>query len=137
MSDDKRNVPMDNTMPEGDTPDMYKPADRNTYAMDQLIKEVEFLFPGIGYEVNARNKRGVAFDIQFDLTSVLFDDRRDFCTLLELLGDPAYNEDVRILTVVADMEGVLVSFRNNPVIQDDPTPFGLAEAWSVLRGGTP
>ena len=134
MTDDKKNIPMDNTMPEGDAPVMYVPTPRNTYAMDQLIKEVLDLFPETSYEVSARNQRGVAFDVQFTPDT---EHARDLMVLLSLLADEAYNRDVRLLSIVADIEGVLVSFRNNPQIQDDPAPFGLAEAHAVLSGETP
>lgn len=131
MTDDKKTQPMDATAPEGDAPEMYKPSERNTYAMEQLITEVEALFPGTIYTVSHRNQRGVAFDVLF---SPLPDEDTDVRTLLVLMGDSAYNEDPRIEEVVSDQEGVLVRFRNDPRIMDDRTEFGLAEAWEVLSG---
>jgi len=128
---DNAPVPMDAGAAEGDAPAMYKPNDRNCYAMEQLISEVEQLFPGVIYEVSSRNPRGVAFDVTFvpaDGTDP------DFRLLLELLGDPAYNTDPRIEYVIPGSDGVLVSFRTNPHTMDDRSPFGLAEAWSVLSG---
>jgi hypothetical protein len=126
MADDKKNEPMDKTMPEGEAV-MYVNRPRNTYAMDQLIKEVTNLFPETEYEVSHRNQRNVAFDVQFALMPGGYMGLRDLLHLIE--------DDIRVVDIVADAEGVLVSFRNNPVIMDDPTPFNLEAAWEVMDEG--
>lgn len=134
MSD--KSTPMDPTAREGASPGLYVPRERLPYAMEQLISEVEALFPEVAHTESRRNQRGVAFDVQFDLTGLDADLRDDAITLFDLLGDPAYNEDQRIEEVVTDQLEweVLVSFRNNVQIMDDRTAFGLGEAWTVLRG---
>jgi hypothetical protein len=120
-------APMDPAAKEG-TPTLQA-RERNCYALNQLVKEVTALFPETSYEVSNRDGRGVAHDVQFQKVDGLD-------TLLELLGDPAYNEDPRITEVIVDEEYVLVSFRANPRVQDDRSPFGLAEANAILFGGS-
>lgn len=132
MTDDKKNEPMDKTAREGEVA-MHVAQPRNAYALDQIISEVEGLFPGVGYEVSHRNQRGVAFDVQFDLSTITPEDRNDFVILMGLLDDPAYNRDMRIESITTDTEYVLVSFRNDPRTQDSPAPFGLEPAWAVIR----
>jgi hypothetical protein len=127
MADTKRNMPMDPNAMEGEAA-MHTNNPRNAYALDQLIEEVEALFPDVHYELGHRSARHVAHSVRFDLT----DNTMDLRQLLVLMGDPAYNEDVRIEEVVADAESVLVIFRPNATTMDDRTPFGIGVAYGVL-----
>lgn len=124
---DSTGKPMDPNAREGEAPEMYVPTPRNTYGMDQLIEEVETLFPGTIHTVGNRNQRGVAFDVQF----TPYGEESILPNLLTLI-----QSDQRVRDVVADAEGVRVTFVNSPTIQDLRDPFGLADAHAVLFEGS-
>lgn len=127
MNDRKQPEMMDPSMPEGEAvPRPNHP--RNTYAMDQLIKEVAELFDVDAPEVSNRNQRNIAFDVQWTLPEErVVPDLRDLLALVE--------DDFRISEVIIDSEGVLVSFYNSIRIMDDTSSFGLAGAWEILTEG--
>lgn len=122
---EKQNMPMDVTMPEG-AAEMHVNHPRNVYAMDQLISEVEALFPDVHYEVSDRNPRNVAFSVRFDLIGDM--DLRSLLTLVE--------SDERVSEVVADREGVMVTFITNPVLMDNRDTFDLEAAYAVFAEGS-
>lgn len=106
-------------------------------AIKQLVREFHALFPETPVEYSNFDGRNTALDVTFDLTVLDADtDRVDALSLLTLLGDPANNAERRIedVIVTSDMDSVLVSMRSNARTQDNPEPFGLAEALSVLAG---
>ena len=122
----EKGEPMDKSAPEGNAA-MHVNHERQCYALGQLVTEVEALFPGVGYEFSNKNPRNVFFDAQFDTYSVTEEDRQQFETLLRLI-----RSDERVEEVIADSEGVLVSFRNNVHTMDDRRTFDLADAWIIL-----
>lgn len=127
-------VPMDASVRENSTPTMSTNAQRVCYAAKTLVAEVMEMFPETPVEFSNFDGRNTALDVTFDLTTLDSQDRADLMLVMTLLDDPAYNEDSRIASVLADDGQVLVSFKSNPRTQDNREPFGLLDALSVLSG---
>lgn len=129
MSDEKRAMPMDPGALEGEAA-MHQNTPRTPYAMEELVSEVEAVFPDVTYEYSNRSPRHVAFTVRFTLVDP--DQQRYLNLLLEWMADPAYNEDPRVLTVLTDREGAEVTFVSNATLMDSRDSFGLVEAHGVL-----
>ena len=102
---------------------------RACYAAKTLVAEVLDLFPETAYEYSHYNGRNTALAVTFDLTSVAAPEDDTLAALLELT-----NTDVRVWHVTVEDGQVLVMFRGSAVLQDDRSPFGLADALDVLEG---
>lgn len=128
--------PMDPSAREVANPEPITSTARVCYAAKTLLSEVAALFPDATYEDGERNGRGVLIGLTFELASLSEGDAIDLSTLLNLLSDPAHNEDPRIESVTEDEEEQLigVAFRNDPRFYDLREPFGLADAMLVLAG---
>lgn len=132
--DKKEGTPMDAGAPEAahGTPSTNSP--RACYAIKTLVDEFRNLFPETATEYSNRDGRNTALSVTFDLTSLSEDARTDATILMNLLDDPAYNEDKRIDYVLIEDEHVLVTMRSDSRTQDSRASFGLAEAMLVLSG---
>lgn len=109
-------------------------APRQCWAIRTLVAEVEGLFPETPVTYTNVDGRNTALAVTFDLTSLSEDDRIDFTNLMQLLTDPAYNDDQRIEYGIIEDEHVLISMRSSSRTQDLREPFGLADALHVLSG---
>lgn len=121
--------PMDSTVYENRHPVVRTNTQRNCYAIDTLIAEVNALYPEALHEVSGYDGRNTGTDVTFDLSMLL---KSDAATLTTLLG--LVKSDRRVMGVVEDTEEsqVLVSFWTNARIQDSRDPFGLSEALGIL-----
>jgi hypothetical protein len=132
---DKKNTPMDDGAPESKTPAPSTNSPRACYAIKTLVAEFRDLFPETGTELSNYDGRNTALAVTFDLTGIAEEEHRTLATsLLELLNDPAHNEDRRIEYVLVEDEHALVTMRANPRTQDSREPFGLVDAFHVLVG---
>jgi hypothetical protein len=124
-------TPMDPGAREDSTGVVQKNNQRPCWAIKQLVSEVTDLFPETAYLVEGYNERNVGLEVVFDLV-----DQDGLGLLLELLGDPAHNIDVRIKSVETDEEKgeSRVTFHNRARTQDIRDSFGLDEAWLILAG---
>jgi hypothetical protein len=108
-------------------------------AIKQLVKEAHVLFPETSVEYSHIDGRNTALGVVFDLTPLDEDTARiDAANLFALLGDKAYGDDKRIegVHVESDGSGAVVLMRSSLRTQDDPSSFGLADAWSVLTASS-
>jgi hypothetical protein len=108
-------------------------------AIKQLVKEAQTLFPETTVEYTERDGRNTALGVVFDLTPLDEDSTRiDAANLFTLLGDKAYGDDKRIDFVAVEKDGseATVVMRSSLRTQDDPSSFGLADAWSVLTSSS-
>lgn len=129
-----KNTPMDASVPESRTAVPSTNSPRVCWALKTLVDEFRNLFPETRTEYSNYDGRNTALSVTFDLTGIPEDVRTDAALLMELLNDPAYNEDKRIEYVIIEDEHALVTMRANPRTQDSREPFGLADAYEVLAG---
>lgn len=129
-----KNTPMDDGAPESKTATPSTNSPRNCWALKTLVTEFRELFPETATEYSDRDGRNTALSVTFDLTGIPEGDRQSAALLLELLNDPAHNEDKRIEYVLVEDEQALVKMRANPRTQDSREPFGLTDAYEVLAG---
>jgi hypothetical protein len=135
---DESGKPMDDGVTERAVGVPVTNSQRVCWAIKTLVAEVHSMFPETTAEYSDYDGRNTALAVTFDLTPLDADtDRVDLANLLELLNDPAYNDDRRIREVIveSDDSAVYVSMRGNPRTQDSREPFGLADALEVLTGG--
>lgn len=119
-------APETKTPPTGEVGGMSNTA-RVAYAIKQLVKEVEELFPETPVTYGNINGRNTALSVEFDLTSLDKSEREALTNLAGLV-----ESDPRVLDVLPLSESVLITLRANPVTQDSREPFGLADALHVL-----
>lgn len=129
-----KTAPMDDGAPESKTATPTTNSPRTCWAVKTLVAEFQNLFPETTVEYSNHDGRNTALSVTFDLTAIPEDERTDAALLMELLNDPAYNEDRRIEYVLIEDEQALVTMRSNPRTQDSREPFGLSEAYEVLAG---
>ena len=109
-------------------------APRQCWAIKTLVAEVHTLFPETPVQYSNVDGRNTALAVAFDATGLSEDDRADFINLMQLLTDPAYNDDRRIEYGIIEDEQVIISMRSDPRTQDSREPFGLTDALHVLSG---
>lgn len=130
---DKTEAPevMDASAPEVTTvTDMSKHAPmsaRKCYAMRTLIAEVEALYGAVPYDLGSAHRRNVALSVVFADPETDEPVRLDDL-LIVLRGD----ERVRHVLYDTTAGETLVQFRDNVVLMDTATPFGLAEAYEMI-----
>lgn len=137
MKDKTEPQPMDDSTREVATAAPITRTQRPCGAIKQLVKEMHALFPETPVEYSNFDPYNRALDVTFDLTPLDADtDKTNATNLLLLLADPAHNVERRIedVIVASDMDSVLVSMRASLRTQDNPEPFGLADALHILSG---
>lgn len=125
---DDTHKPMDDSIRERSEGQPIPTRERTCWAIKQLLSEVEALFPETPYEVGDRDMRGVALVVNFDVSGLEGGDSVVFNSLIEALSSDARVEEI----ATEDFGFASVRMRSSLRTQDDRTPFGLSEAYSIL-----